>query len=69
MKTVILVLMLVLATMVGLGCGTQTLVYSGPEHDREIQRTVSHDERLLVEDVDTFLLLDRPTRLTRWNVR
>jgi len=48
------------------GC-TQTHSYKEREH--MWQQVVDTDLKQLVEDIDYFLLMDRPTRLSRWHER
>jgi hypothetical protein len=49
--------------------GVATLGYSKAEHNRILERTVDTDFTELIDDVDLFLMLDRPSRLSKWDVR
>jgi hypothetical protein len=57
--------LLALAMMLVGGC-TMTESRAQAAHRREM--SLDYDARQLVEDIDTFLLLDRNSRLTRWHV-
>ena len=48
------------------GC---TVTKTAPEHAHAYGRQGGIEAREVVEDVDTFWLADRPSRLTRWHVR
>jgi hypothetical protein len=63
-----------------LGCSPERVVKLQPhsneanmaetpdEHYHRALRIESQRRRALIEDLDTFFLTDRPTRLTRWHV-
>jgi len=80
MKT--LLLGLSLAALFGLGTGCATPGHSGGfptivfpstqdrgEHANLYLRGFDFETKQLIEDLDTVLLLDPQSRMTRWNVR
>jgi hypothetical protein len=46
------------------GC---TMVETADQRNRRVSHIMDMDSRMLVQDLDTILLLDRNTRLTRWH--
>jgi len=60
-------LLVVLVVLLGgqLGCN---LTQTQSEHMHIYDRGVYHDVYLIPDDLDTLLLLERPTRLSRWLV-
>ena len=48
--------------------GCQTLSKSKEQQIRKYSRISELNRRMLAEDVDKYLLLDRPSRLTQWHV-
>ena len=64
------VLMAILVLCVGVclsGCAT--MVNTEEEQIRKYSRMSEINRRLLAEDIDTILLLDRSTQLSRWHLR
>jgi hypothetical protein len=61
-------LVVVLAAALVLQSGCSSLTQTQAEHLHVYDRDVYHDIYLLPDDVDTFFMLDRPTRLSRWLV-
>lgn len=49
--------------------GCQTVTRNKEEQIRKYSRISDLNRRMLAEDMDAILLLDRPSSLTRWNVR
>ena len=45
------------------------LAQSSEEHYHSVSRIAKLDRKALVDDLDTFFMTDRPTRLTRWHPR
>lgn len=67
-----------LLRFVGLGCfvgglmavvGGCTMTQSAAQRAHQRKVVLDYEVRQLVEDVDMVLLLERPSRLTRWHVR
>lgn len=48
------------------GC---TMSESAQERDRRIRQQMALQMRMMVEDIDAVLLLDRSSRLTEWHAR
>lgn len=69
MRRNLLTSVLVLASLGLLIGGCTTLVRSPAERAHMIRVVEDYDAKLIVEDMDTFLLQNHPTRLTRWHVR
>ena len=64
------VLMAILVLCVGVCLtGCRTMVNTEEEQIRKYSRMSEMNRRLLVEDIDTILLLDRSTQLSRWHLR
>ena len=62
-----LLILLGMALVAGaFGC---TVTKTAGEHAHAHNRQADLEAREVVEDIDTFWLADRPTRLTRWHVR
>jgi len=61
-KMLMLVLLVVLAVPV-VGCGVGT---TPEENQRSFRRVADYDARMLVDDVQIFLQIDRPVRNSRW---
>jgi len=62
---------MVVTCLLGLGVllgGCETLTRDVDQQYRHHSRLEDLHERLLAEDVDSVLLLDRPSRLTHWNI-
>ena len=51
----------------GSGCGP-TLVYSKEDRAIRWRQNVEADLKTLPQDIELWLLMDRPTRLTTWRV-
>ena len=49
--------------------GSATLTQSSQEHRQAISVVGDQNSRTLVEDLDLLFMIDRPTRLTRWQTR
>lgn len=49
--------------------GCETMVNTKEQQIRKYSRMSEINRRLLVEDIDTLLLLDRSTQLSRWHLR
>lgn len=80
MKTLLIALMLSGAMVLSTGCATPA--YSGGlptikfpeekatgENMNNILRNWAFENRQMIEDINSALLLDPPSRLTKWNVR
>jgi len=64
------VLMTILVLCVGFCLtGCQTMVRTKEEQIRKYSRMSDINRRLLAEDIDTILLLDKSTQLSRWHLR
>jgi len=50
-----------------LGCAS--LTHSAAERAHQAQRVTDYDVMLFNEDLDYFLLQDRPSRLSKWIIR
>ncbi len=61
------VIFLLLSAMVLSGC--QGLVDSPADRRRRINQIVDLQLRMMMDDIDSFLLLDRTTALTRYHLR
>jgi transcription termination factor Rho len=46
------------------GC---TMVETADQRNRRVSHVLDMDTRMMVQDLDTILLLDHNTRLTRWH--
>lgn len=57
---------LILSTMSG---GCETMNKSVPQHAHDIDTVIDYEARQLVEDIDYALMIDRPSRLTKWHVQ
>lgn len=62
----LLILVGVVLAVGALGC---TLTMTEAEHQHAHARQYDTENRQMVEDIDTFWLADRPSRLSRWHVR
>ena len=51
----------------GSGCG-RTLAYTKEERAIRWRQNMEADMKTITQDVDLWLLMDRPTRLTAWRV-
>jgi len=60
-----LIVVLVALVAVQPGC---SLTQTQSEHAHLYDRDVYHDVGMIPDDVDLLLMLDRPTRLSRWIV-
>lgn len=63
------ILMITLATMAGLaaGCG-DGMAKTRRERAEEYRHVVESDMKQLNDDLDSFWLMDRPSRLSWWRV-
>ena len=62
-----LVILLGVVLAVGsLGC---TVTMTEAEHQHAYARQYDTETRQMVEDIDTFWMADRPSRLSKWHVR
>ena len=61
-KMLMLVLLVALAAPV-VGCGVGT---TPAENQRAFRRVVDYDARMMVDDLQVFLQIDRPVRNSRW---
>jgi len=67
MRTIVaMVLMGVLAACLG---GCQTLTRDSDQQIKKYGRIADMNRRLLAEDMDSLLLLDQPSSLTRYHIR
>ena len=66
-RLIALVLVACAALVASQGGCSQTQSYEEREHIWA--RTTEMDLRQLVEDIDYLMLMDRPTRLSRWHER
>lgn len=46
-----------------------TVTQSPHEHYQSISNVAAQNERALIDDLDLLFMIDRPTRLTRWQSR
>jgi len=68
MKRLSLLIGIVAAILLGTpGCAT--LTHSAAERAHQAQRVTDYDVMLFNEDLDYFLLQDRPSRLSKWIIR
>ena len=67
MRILVLIGLLAGSALTG-GCAP-TLAYSAQERNALIARTWNIDSRQIVDDVDSYLLLRPPSRMTIWHVR
>jgi len=49
------------------GCATMTM--DEKEHARSQRFATDADPKMMAEDVDLLLMLDRPSRLTQWHTK
>ncbi len=63
MARLMIIAVLSLASFVA-GCG---MVETADQRNRRISHIAAMQSRMMVDDIDTILLLDENTRLTRWN--
>ncbi len=49
------------------GCATMTM--DEKEHARSQRFSTDADPKMMAEDVDTLMMLDRPSRLTKWHTK
>ena len=63
MARLMIVAVLSLVSLIA-GCGT---VETAGQRNRRISHIADMQSRMLVDDIDTILLLDQNTRLSRWN--
>jgi hypothetical protein len=59
---------LILLSAVVLG-GCQTVTSDPTQETQKYSRIADLNRRMLADDMDAFWLLDKPSRLSRWNVR
>lgn len=62
-------LLLGLVLVLGGLCGCATLTKSPGEVRNTYKRIVEYDMRMMSEDWNALWLMDRPSRLTRWQMR
>ena len=67
MSRVIIPVLLVLLVVSLVGC--QTPVRDEEQQVRQYSKMSELNRRMLAEDIDHLLLLERPTRLSQWHVR
>jgi hypothetical protein len=61
-----------IAVLLSLGVfmmGCQTLVRDKEQQIRKYSHVSDFNRRMLAEDIDYLLLLDRPSMLSSWNIR
>jgi len=51
-----------------IGCSAGTLTTTSKERDHRIKRIMDTDMKLFIDDFDRALLLDRPSRLTPYQM-
>jgi hypothetical protein len=62
-KKVLMLVVLVAMAMPIVGCGVAT---SPEENSRALSRVADYDARMMVDDLQLFLQIDRPLRNSRW---
>ena len=62
-KRVLLLVLLVCLIVPVAGCGVGT---TQEENQRAFNRVVDYDARMMVDDLNIFLQIDRPIRNSRW---
>lgn len=62
----LLALIAVSCCFAGFGCG---VARSYKDREHVWSQTTDRDLRMLVDDIDSFLMMDRPSRLTKWQVK
>ena len=68
MRLFVLIGLLLAGPVFSGGCA-DTLAYSASERNALIARTWSIDAHEAVDDIDSFLMLRPPSRMTIWHVR
>jgi len=63
MARLLIVVVLLAAGFLG-GCG---MVETADQRNRRISHILDMQSRMMVDDIDTILLMDENTRLTRWH--
>ncbi len=58
----------VLASLVVIIGGCQTLTTTPEEQSRKYSRISNLNRMMFNEDIDNILLLDKPSQLTRWHI-
>jgi len=64
-----LAMLTLLAGVLTLATGCESPGYTASEDARNIGRNMSYDLRQTTDDFNDLLLLDKPSRLTRWGVQ
>ncbi|MBN1844768.1 MAG: hypothetical protein JW810_03730 [Sedimentisphaerales bacterium] len=67
MRTLIMALLVMAIGSMLAGC--QTMAHDQKQQIRKYSHISEVNRRLLAEDIDKYLLLDKPSRLTRWYIR
>jgi len=49
--------------------GCQTMIRDSDQQMEHYNRVAEINRRILAEDIDAILLLDRPSHLSRWHIR
>ena len=62
-----LLAMVLMALILQAGCGP-TLVLSTVDRAHQWESAIRADMRTITQDVDLVLMMDRPTRLSKWRV-
>jgi hypothetical protein len=62
------IIVITCSLLLGLIAGCQTLSRDKPQQIRKYSRISELNRRMAAEDVDKWLLLDRPSGLSQWHV-
>jgi hypothetical protein len=62
-------IMAILLGVTVLASGCQTMTSDSEQQIRKYSRIADLNRRMLADDVDAILLLDRPSNLSQWHVR
>ena len=69
--TLLIILVVIVAVLLVLGAislGCQTLTETPQQKIQRYRRMAELNRMMINEDIETFLLMDKPTRLSRWRV-
>ena len=62
-----LLVVMFVGLLCGSGCGP-TLAQSSVDRRIDWEQNMATDAKTIHQDIDLWLMMDRPTRLTRWRV-
>ncbi len=66
MKYAMVILLVAIGGILG---GCQSMTRDSDQQIRKYSRVADVNRRLLTEDMDVILLLDKPSTLTNWHIR